>query len=73
MNDIKEVALDSYNTHWSRSTFEVSRDERDIVIFFTLKPNYFKKQSSSSSILLTYGINTGPTNQWSIQQASSMS
>jgi hypothetical protein len=25
-----------------------------------LKPNYFKKQSSSSSFLLTLGNNTGP-------------
>ena len=29
MNDIKEVALDTYNTHWSRSTFEVSWDAPD--------------------------------------------
>ena len=38
-----------------------------------VKPNYFKKQSSSSSFLVTSGNNTGPKCQWSTQQASSMS
>ena len=38
-----------------------------------LKPNYFKKQCSLLSFLLTYGNNTGPKCQWSTQQASSMS
>ena len=38
-----------------------------------VKLNHFKKQSSSSSFLLTEGNNTGPKWQWSTQQASSMS
>ena len=38
-----------------------------------LKPNYFKKQLSSSSLLLTKGNNTGQKWQWSTQKASSMS
>jgi hypothetical protein len=29
VNDIKEVALDTYNTHWSRTTFEISWDATD--------------------------------------------
>ena len=32
-----------------------------------LKPNYFKKQRSLLSFLLTYGINTGSKWQWSAQ------
>ena len=38
-----------------------------------LKPNYFKKQHSSSSFLLTQDNNTGPKWQWSTKQGSFMS
>jgi hypothetical protein len=38
-----------------------------------LKPNYFQKQCSSSSFLLTKGYDTGPKWQWSSQKSSSMS
>ena len=38
-----------------------------------VKPNYFKKQCSSLSVLLTEGNDTGPEQQWNTQQASSMS
>ena len=40
---------------------------------FIIKPNYFKKQSSSLSFLLALGNNTGPKWQWRTEQASSMS
>ena len=39
----------------------------------TLKPNYFKKQHSSSTLLFTQGNNTGQKWQWSTQKASFMS
>ena len=38
-----------------------------------IKPNYFKKQCSSSSFLLTKGNNTSLKWQWSTRQGSSMS
>jgi hypothetical protein len=40
--------------------------------FAEVKPNYFEKQHSSSSLLLTSGNNTGQKWQWSAQKASSM-
>ena len=43
------------------------------VFTILLNPNYFKKQSSPSSFLLTLGNNTGPKWQWSTQQASFIS
>ena len=42
-------------------------------LLFFLKPNYFEKQCSSSSLLFTKGNNTGSKWHWSTQKASSMS
>ena len=45
----------------------------DCATIFGIKPNYFKKQYSSSSFLLNIGNNTGQTWQWSTQHGSFMS
>ena len=43
------------------------------ILLKRFKPNYFKKKSSLSSFLLTYGHNTSSKWQWSTQQGSFMS
>ena len=57
---VNDVSSEAFLHTWASifSDLIIFLEFRQIV--FNLKPNYFKKQCSSSSLLLTLGNNTGP-------------